>query len=73
VVGTLMIRSQDQEPGIPVIQNKLKGMELGGQLGPHNRQIHPSIQFRSTVPKMYSHPHFAPQKIPMGNHRMGYS
>jgi hypothetical protein len=30
VVGTLMDQSQDQEPRIFVIQNRLKNMELGG-------------------------------------------
>jgi hypothetical protein len=35
-------------------------MELGGQLGPQNWQIHPSIQIKNRVPKVYSHPHFAP-------------
>jgi hypothetical protein len=29
-----MDQSQEQEPGFLVIQHKLKGMELGGQLGP---------------------------------------
>jgi hypothetical protein len=34
VVGTLMDQPQEQEPKIPIVQKKLKGMELGSQLGP---------------------------------------
>ncbi len=30
VVGTLMDQSQDQELGSFIVQNRLKGMELGG-------------------------------------------
>ncbi len=36
VVGTLLDQSQDQELRIHVVQNKLKGLELGGQLGPQS-------------------------------------
>jgi hypothetical protein len=50
----------------------LRGMELGGQLGPHSQHICPSIQFKSRKPKVYLHPHSTPQKIPMGNHIMGH-
>jgi hypothetical protein len=45
-------------------------MEVGNRLGPHSQQIHPSIQTKSRGPEGYSHPHFAPQRIPMGNHRL---
>jgi hypothetical protein len=45
-------------------------MELGSQLGPQNQQIHQSIQTRNKEPKVYLHPHFAQQKIPLGNHIM---
>ncbi len=38
-----MDQSQDQKQGILVIQYRSESMELGGQLGPHSRQIHPSI------------------------------
>jgi hypothetical protein len=34
VAGTLMDQPQEQVLGIPVIQNKLRSMELGSQLGP---------------------------------------
>jgi hypothetical protein len=47
-------------------------MELGGQLGPQSRQICPSIQFKSKISEVYLHPHFALQRIPMGNHIMGH-
>jgi hypothetical protein len=43
-----------------------------GRLGSQSQQIHPSIQIKSIVLKMYSHPHSTPQRIPMGNHRMGH-
>ncbi len=33
---TLMDQPQEQEPGILVVQNRLKGMELASQLGPQN-------------------------------------
>ncbi len=33
----LMDQSHEYEPRIHVVQNILKGMELGGQLGPQNR------------------------------------
>ncbi len=36
VVGALVDQSQDQEPRIFVVQNKLKSMELGSQLGPQS-------------------------------------
>jgi len=42
-------------------------MELGSQLGPQSPHIHPSTKTRSKEPKEYSHPHIAPQWIPMGN------
>jgi hypothetical protein len=47
-------------------------MELGDQLEPQSRQIHPSIQFKNIITTVYSHPHFTPQRIPMGNHKMGH-
>ncbi len=72
VARTLVDQSQDQEPRLFVIHNRLRGMELGGQLGPQSRHICPSIQFKNKTPKVYSHPHFAPQKIPMSNHIMGH-
>jgi hypothetical protein len=28
-------------------------------LGPQSQHIHPSIQFRNIIPKVYPHPHFA--------------
>ncbi len=34
VVRALMNQSQELEPRIPIVQNRLKRMELGGQLGP---------------------------------------
>ncbi len=34
VVGKLMDQPQEHELGIPIIQNKLRSMELGSQLGP---------------------------------------
>jgi len=37
VIGTFMYQSQEKEPKIPIIQNKLKGMELGSQLGSQSR------------------------------------
>ncbi len=60
VAVALMDQSQEHELGILVVQNRLKGTELGGQLGPQNQYIHPSIQFKSRMPKVYSHPHYAP-------------
>jgi hypothetical protein len=45
-------------------------MELGSQVGPQNQQICPSIQTKSRELEEYSHPHIAPQRIPMGNHRL---
>jgi hypothetical protein len=72
VARTLVDQSQDQEPRIFVVHNRLRGMELGGQLGPQNQHICPSIQFRNRTPKKYSRPHSAPHKIPMGNHIMGH-
>jgi hypothetical protein len=47
-------------------------MELGGQLEPQSRQIHPSIQLKNIIPTVYSHPHSTPRGIPMGNHKMGH-
>ncbi len=41
-------------------------------MGPQNQQIHPSIQLRNREPEVYSKPYFAPQMIPMGNHKMGH-
>jgi hypothetical protein len=43
VVVALMDQPQEYELRIPIIHSILKVMELGGQLGPHNRQINPSI------------------------------
>jgi hypothetical protein len=60
VAITLIDQSQEHELGILMVWNKLKSMKLGGQLGPQSQQIHPSIQFSSIVPKVYSHHHFAP-------------
>jgi hypothetical protein len=60
VVGTLVDQSKDQEPRIFVVQNRLRGMELGSQLGPQSSQIHPSIQFKNRTLEVYSHPYFAP-------------
>ncbi len=57
---TLVDQSHDQKPRFFVVHNRLKNMELRGQLGPHNRQICPSIQFKSYTQKMYSHPHSGP-------------
>jgi hypothetical protein len=37
VVGTLMDQSQEQELGIPIVQNRFRAMELGSQLGPPSR------------------------------------
>jgi hypothetical protein len=37
VAGTLMDQPHEHELGIPIVQNKFRGMELGSQLGPHNR------------------------------------
>jgi hypothetical protein len=45
-------------------------MELGSQLGPQSRHIHPFIHIKNKEPEGYSHPHFAPQRILMGNHKM---
>jgi len=45
-------------------------MELGSQLGPQSQQIRPSIQTKSKKLERYSHPHIAPQWIPMGNCRL---
>jgi hypothetical protein len=67
-----MNQSLEQEPRILVVHNRFRGMELGGQFGPQSQQIFPSIQFRSRVPKVYSHPHSTPQMISMGNHRIGH-
>ncbi len=39
-------------------------------MGPQSWQICPSIHIRNRKPEVYSHPQFAPQRIPMGNHRM---
>jgi hypothetical protein len=36
VAKPLMDQPHEQEPRIPVIQNRLKGMELGSQLGLRN-------------------------------------
>ncbi len=46
VARTLMDQSQEQELGILEVQNKLKGMELGSQLG-----LHPNAIFLGT-PKL---------------------
>jgi hypothetical protein len=34
VVNTLMDQPHEQEPRILIVQNRLRGMELGSQLGP---------------------------------------
>jgi hypothetical protein len=47
-------------------------MELGSQLEPHSLQISPSIHIRSRELEIILHPHFAPQRIPMGNHKTKY-
>jgi hypothetical protein len=36
VVSTLMDQPQEQEPIILVVQNRLRGMKLGSQLGPQS-------------------------------------
>jgi hypothetical protein len=36
VVGALMDQPQEQELGIPLIQTKFRGMELGSQMGPQS-------------------------------------
>ncbi len=47
VEGTLMDQPHEHELGIYVIWNKLRGMELGSQLGSHSWQIHSFIQIKS--------------------------
>jgi hypothetical protein len=47
VARALMDQTQAHEPIIFIVQNKLKGMELGSQLGPQSRQIHSSVQIKS--------------------------
>ncbi len=37
VAKTIMDQAHEQEPRIHVVQNTLKGLEFGSQLGPHNR------------------------------------
>jgi len=39
-------------------------------MGPQSQQIHPFVHIKSKEPKMYSHPRSAPQRIPMGNHKL---
>jgi hypothetical protein len=51
VAGALMDQTQAHEPKILVVQNRLRGIELGNQLRPHSRHIHPSIHNRSREPK----------------------
>jgi hypothetical protein len=70
VARTLMDQTQTQEPKIHVVQNRLKGMELGSQLGPSNQQIRPYVHIRSKEPEMHSHLHSTPHKILMGNHKL---
>jgi hypothetical protein len=60
VARTLMDQPQEHVLRILVIQNKLKSMELGRQLGPQSCQIHPSIQTKSRNLEVYSYLHFAP-------------
>ncbi len=36
VIGALMDQSQEQKPKNHVVQNRLRSMELGGQLGPQS-------------------------------------
>ncbi len=66
VVGALMDQPQEQKPRIHVVYNRLRSMELGSQLGPHSRQIRPSIQIKNKELEVYSHPHSTPQRIPVG-------
>ncbi len=56
VSRALMDKPQEHELGIPIVQNRLRGMELGSQLGPQNWQIRPFIQIRSREVKVYSYP-----------------
>jgi len=65
-----MDQPHEKELKILVIQNKLKGMELGSQLRPQSRHICPYIQTKNKKPEGYSYPHSTPQKILMGNHKM---
>ncbi len=69
---TLIDQSLKQEPRILIVYNIFKGMELGGQLGPQSQQVCPSIMFKIKVPEVYSYPHSTPQRIPMGNHKIGH-
>ncbi len=39
-------------------------------MGPQSQQICPFVHIKNKEPKMYSHPHFVPQRIPMGNHKL---
>jgi hypothetical protein len=43
MVGALMDQPHEKEPWIPIVQNRLRGMELGSQLEPHSRHICPYI------------------------------
>jgi len=45
-------------------------MELGSQLGPQSRQIRLFIQTQGRKLEVDLQPHFAPQRVLMGNHRM---
>jgi hypothetical protein len=66
VERTFMDQSQEHELGILVVQNILKHMELGSQLGLQSQQIHLSIHVKIKELEMYAHPHFAAQRIPIG-------
>jgi hypothetical protein len=37
VAKTLMDQPQKQVPGIPIVHNKLRSLELGSHVGPKNR------------------------------------
>jgi hypothetical protein len=45
-------------------------MELGSQLGLQSRHICPYVHIKIKELEVYSHPHFAPQRIPMGSHKL---
>jgi len=53
VAGALMDQTQAQEPKMLVVYNRLKGMELGSQLGPQSQKIHPYVHIRNKEPKVY--------------------
>jgi hypothetical protein len=45
-------------------------MELGSQLGLQSWHICPYVHIINKEPEVYSHPHFSPQGIPMGSHKL---